>query len=95
MNRKDLTKKEVTHLAELAQLKLTPAEVEKYQKQLSETLEYVANLSELHTIEQTQETQTNVFFTDKISDKRILFSEKALANAQKKKDRFFIVDRIL
>lgn len=95
MNKKDLTKKEVVHLAELVQLKLTDIEVEKYQKQLSETLEYVSNLSELHPKEQNKETQINIFFTDKISDQRILSSEKALANAQKKKDRFFIVDRVL
>ena len=39
-----LTTKEVEHLAKLARLELTPAEVEQYAAQLGEVLAYVAKL---------------------------------------------------
>jgi aspartyl-tRNA(Asn)/glutamyl-tRNA(Gln) amidotransferase subunit C len=44
-----LTKKEVKHIADLAYLKLTEAKIRKYQKQLSEILEYVRKLQEVET----------------------------------------------
>jgi len=48
MNKK-LTKEEVIHIAKLAGIPLQPNEVEKFQSQLSETINYIEILSELNT----------------------------------------------
>jgi aspartyl-tRNA(Asn)/glutamyl-tRNA(Gln) amidotransferase subunit C len=45
----ELTRDQVTHVAELAKLKLTEAEVALFQQQLSAILEYAARLDELDT----------------------------------------------
>lgn len=44
-----LSKDQVKHIAKLANLKLTSAEINKFQKQLSEVLEYVEQLNKLNT----------------------------------------------
>jgi aspartyl-tRNA(Asn)/glutamyl-tRNA(Gln) amidotransferase subunit C len=45
----ELTRDQVRHVAELAKLKLTEAEVDLFQEQLSAILEYAARLEELDT----------------------------------------------
>ena len=44
-----LTREQVLHVAELAKLKLTDAEIGLFQQQLSAILEYMARLDELNT----------------------------------------------
>lgn len=44
-----LTKQQVLHIAKLARLTLTPAEVDKMTKELSSILDYVAVLGEVNT----------------------------------------------
>jgi aspartyl-tRNA(Asn)/glutamyl-tRNA(Gln) amidotransferase subunit C len=44
-----LTREQVRHVAELAKLKLTEAEVDLFQEQLSAVLDYAARLDELDT----------------------------------------------
>ncbi|MCJ7624629.1 MAG: Asp-tRNA(Asn)/Glu-tRNA(Gln) amidotransferase subunit GatC [Anaerolineaceae bacterium] len=44
-----LTKEEVEHIAKLARLELTEIEVEKFQRQLSDVLDYFVRLQELDT----------------------------------------------
>lgn len=44
-----LTREEVQHIAELARLKLTPQEEERYTEQLSAILDYAARLAEIDT----------------------------------------------
>jgi aspartyl-tRNA(Asn)/glutamyl-tRNA(Gln) amidotransferase subunit C len=44
-----LTREQVTHVAELAKLKLTQAEIDLFQKQLSAVLDDAARLEELET----------------------------------------------
>jgi aspartyl-tRNA(Asn)/glutamyl-tRNA(Gln) amidotransferase subunit C len=44
-----LTREQVRHVAELAKLKLTEAEVDLFQEQLSAILDYAARLDELDT----------------------------------------------
>ena len=46
---KALTKEEVAHVAHLARLDVTDAELEKYTEQLSAILDYVDQLSEVNT----------------------------------------------
>jgi len=44
-----ISKKEIQHLADLARLKLTEKEIKKYQKQLSDILDYVGQLKKINT----------------------------------------------
>lgn len=44
-----LSEKEVQHIANLARLKLNKTEIKKYQKQLSEILNYVGQLKKIDT----------------------------------------------
>ncbi|NPA27005.1 MAG: Asp-tRNA(Asn)/Glu-tRNA(Gln) amidotransferase subunit GatC [Chloroflexi bacterium] len=44
-----LTREEVLHIARLARLELTEAEIEQYREQLSAVLEYFARLSQVDT----------------------------------------------
>ena len=44
-----LTREEVAHIAQLARLELTDAELETYREQLSAILDHVAQLAELDT----------------------------------------------
>ncbi len=99
MKKKILTKEEILHLAKLANLKLTEKEIEKYCKQLEETVEFVENLNELPTgkVKPTSQTTnlTNVFFADGEKSKRTFESAKATENAKSKKDGYFVVKRIM
>lgn len=65
-----LTKKEVLHIAKLAQLKLTAAEVVKFQKQLSGIIGHISELGKINTDNTLPTSQTtgseNVFRTDVI-----------------------------
>lgn len=95
----ELSKEEIIHLAKLANLSLTDEEIEKFQKQLTETVAYVENLNELDTknVSETSSTAhlTDVFFKDGEQNKRKFTEEEALANAKNKKNNYFVVKRIL
>lgn len=96
---KELTKDELLHLAKLANLELTDKEIDKYAKQLSETIDYVENLKELKTEDITLTSSTvnttNVFFKDGEKNNRTFSQEEALSNATNKKNNYFVVKRIL
>ncbi len=98
MSKKNFTKKDVHHLAKLSALTLSEKEVEKYEKQLSETLEYIENLNELNT-ENVKEAHSvidskDVFFEDGEENKRGLTEKDVLKNAKVKNSQF-VVERIL
>lgn len=79
-----LTEEEVRHVAKLAKLSLIPQEVKKFQKQLSEVLEYVAVLNKLDTskVEPTSQVTglENILREDKkgssLSQKEVLSGAK-------------------
>ncbi|OGK10063.1 hypothetical protein A2767_00345 [Candidatus Roizmanbacteria bacterium RIFCSPHIGHO2_01_FULL_35_10] len=89
MKKKVLTKEDILHLAKLSNLKLSDEEIEKYLKQLEETVEYVKNLDELKTdkVSPTSQTTnlTDVYFADGETNERGL----------KLKEKYFIVKRIM
>ncbi len=60
-----LTKEQVLHIAKLARLQLSDAEVEKFQTQLSGILAYVDQLQEVDTahVEPTRQVTKNVSVT--------------------------------
>ncbi len=99
MKKSKLNKEEILHLAKLSNLTLTNDEIEKYRKQLEETVEYVENLNELDTrkVEPTSQTTnlTDVFFKDGVENKRGLSQNEAMKNAKNKKNDYFVVKRIM
>jgi len=88
-----LKKTEVKHVAQLAQLKLSGKEIEKFQKQLSEILGFISQLKKLETDKIVPTSQTtglnNIFRKDK--PRPSFFQEEVLANAPQKEKGFFKV----
>lgn len=96
---KKLEKKDILHLAKLANLSTTDEEVEKYLSQLEQTLSYVENMQELDTssIDGTAHSTQfdNTYFEDGTPNTRGLSPEQALSNTSQKKGSLFKVGRIL
>ncbi len=95
----DLTKSDILHIAQLANLTLTEKEVEKYLSQLLDTIKYVENLSELDTknVDPTSHSTnvTNVYFEDGTKNDRLFSQDEALKNGKNKKNGQFMVKRIM
>ncbi len=93
-----LTKDQVLKLAQLSRLKLTDDEIEKFQVQLSEILDYVEILDKVDTtgLEPTYQVNglTNVMRTDEIKPYRAKPAD-LMAGAPKVKDNQFQVKRVL
>lgn len=92
-----LSKEETKHVAKLARLNLTPQEVKKFQRQLSEILDYVDVLKKLETtkIEPTSQVTglENIFREDKTAPS---LSFKEVLSGTKNTDKWmFKVKRIL
>lgn len=92
-----LTSEQVKHIAQLANLTLTPSEIKKFQKQLSETLDYVSQLSKVDTknIKPTSHVTglENVFREDEVLSS--LSQEEILSGAKNKVNGFFKTKAIL
>lgn len=92
-----LMKIDVTHVAKLANLPLTDEEKKKFEKQLSETLDVIANLSEIDTknIEPTSQVTglENVTREDEV--KPSLSQKEALQNAKATYKGYFKVAAII
>lgn len=91
-----LEREQVKKIAKLAGLQLSLKEVEKFKKQLSETLKYMKILSELETRTTWPTSQVsglvNVFMEDK--KRKSLSQEQALGQARLVKDGYFKVGKI-
>jgi len=92
-----ISRDEVRHIARLARLSLTEAEVEKFTKQLSQILEHAAKIQELnldglepltHAVD-----RTNVMRRDEVREG--LSREEALKNAPDKEGDFFRIPPIV
>jgi len=81
-----LTKKEVKHVADLSNLTLTDAEIEKFTPQLEKIIEFVATLSEVDTKDVLPTSQTtglsNVMREDIVKSDESLSQEDALSNTE-------------
>lgn len=88
---------DVSHVAKLANLPLSDAEKKKFEKQLSETLDYVKQLEEIDTkgVEPTSQVTglENVTREDEVTPS--LSQEEALSNAKSTHNGFFKVPAIL
>ncbi len=97
-NRKTLTEEEVKHVAKLAAIELTEAEIKKFQEQLSQIIDYVQKLNQVNTsqVEVTSQVTglTNVARDDHIDKNRILTDKQAVSNAKSKSDDLFKVRAI-
>lgn len=87
----------VRHVAGLARLKLTDAEIERFTRDLSNILGYVAQLDELDTGDVPPTAHplevSNVLRDDEVGTS--LSSEAALSNAPDRQDGFFKVPKVL
>ena len=80
-----LTKQQVQHVATLARIGLTPAEVTKFQTQLSGILDYVEQLNEVNTdgVEPTAQVTglTNVTREDEVRTSALAKEEDLLKSS--------------
>ncbi len=92
-----ITRDEVRHVAQLARLDLTDAEVDRMTGQLDAILSYVAKLDELDTTGVTVTTHTqnvvNAFREDEVRPS--LPRERALAGAPEQNGESFVVPRVI
>lgn len=92
----NLTLDEVKHVAELANLSLTPKEFKKFQQQLSEVLDYVSQLSKVDTsgVEPTSQVTglENVFREDQT--KPSITQDEVLSETKNSHHGFFKVHKI-
>lgn len=92
-----VTKELVLHIAELAHLKLREDEVERFQKELNQILEYVDKLNEIDTSQVEPLSHPlptiNIFREDKVESS--IQREEALKNAPEATDEFFKVPKVI
>lgn len=88
---------DVTHVAKLASLPLSPEEGKKFEKQLSEILTYVEKLKEVDTknVEATSQVTGLKNVTREDEAKPCLSQEETLSNAKSKNNGLFKVKAIL
>ena len=96
---KTLTIQDVKHVADLARLSLTLEETTKFQKQLSEVVNYIGKLQEVNTqgIEPTSQTTglNNVFRIDELKTIGSLSSNESLSGTDKTHNGYFVVDQVI
>lgn len=92
-----LSREEVLHIARLARLGLTEAEVDRFREQLSNILENFEVLQQVDTTDVPPTAQSiplqNVTKDDKVADS--LSQEQTLANAPRKEGEYFRVKAVL
>lgn len=94
-----LSNDEIKHIAKLARLDLTEAELEKYGGQLSNVLSYIEQLKEVDIkgVEPTAQLSglANILREDKARDWDSEEVEEALKDAPAKEGRFIKVKRVI
>ncbi len=94
-----LTKKNVLHVAKLANLTLTDEEVEKYLEQLSNIISYISQLDEVDVSELEPTSQTtgleNVLRIDELKPGNSLDLKYALSGTENTHNDYFQVDAVL
>ncbi|MBI4008746.1 Asp-tRNA(Asn)/Glu-tRNA(Gln) amidotransferase subunit GatC [Candidatus Roizmanbacteria bacterium] len=93
-----LKREDILHLAKLANIKLTEEEIVKFQKQLSEVVNYIRLLDSLNTDDVEAVSQltdlVNVTRVDKVSTERSLSQNEAMKNTKSKKNGYFKVKSV-
>jgi aspartyl-tRNA(Asn)/glutamyl-tRNA(Gln) amidotransferase subunit C len=93
-----LSKKDIEHIAKLANLPLTSSETDKFQKQLSDVVGYISSLEEVDTkdIEPTSQTTglENVYRTDQIKEENVLSVNEATSGTEEIHNNYFKIPAI-
>lgn len=93
-----LSKKDIEHIAKLANLSLTSSETDKFQKQLSSVIGYIGSLEEVDTkdIEPTSQTTglENVFRTDEVKEVNVLKVKEAISGSEETHNNYFKIPAI-
>jgi aspartyl-tRNA(Asn)/glutamyl-tRNA(Gln) amidotransferase subunit C len=97
MNDKKLSKEEVKHIADLARLHLSEAEVTKFQTQLSDILTYIDMLNEVDTTAVPPTAQTTGLINKLRPDEPepSLDQQNAITQAGQTKNGYFKVKAVL
>lgn len=94
-----LTSALVAHVARLANLPTTPAEINAYTGDLASVLEYISLINQLDTADVVETNQvtglTNVFREDEIDTGRMLTQEQALSQAARTHNNYFVVAAVI
>ena len=94
-----LTVGEVKHVAKLANLSLKDEEMETYQKQLSEVIDYIKELQKVDVtgVEPTSQTTglINITREDEVNMQRVLPQEAAVGQANKVNNEYFVVPAMI
>ncbi len=92
-----LSKKDVEHVAELARLELSEAEISQFTTELSSVLDMADSLNNVDTskLEETAHVTGLSNVTRKDKKEKQLTNKEALANAPVKDGRFFRVPKVL
>ena len=98
MTSQKLSNEEVLHLAKLARLTLTDAQVDIFSEQLSSVLSYMSKIQKLATKGVKETTQvtgiSNVMREDIVDSSRTFTQEEALENAKESRNGYFVVDSV-
>ena len=96
MTQESIDLQTVKHVASLARIEMSGAEMEQYQSQLNAILGYVDKLQELDTSEVPPMTRVAGTATPMRADKlQEGLGEKVLSNAPQREERFFKVPQII
>lgn len=94
-----MKREEIEHLASLARIKLTEAEIEKFPQELSAIVSYVSAVSDI--VSDTSDSapqfgpRHNVFRKDDVTNEPDEYTEAILAEMPTKEGRFLSVKKIL
>lgn len=93
-----ITVREITHIAKLSGLNISLQEINKFQKQLSEIVNYISDLNNVDTssIDPTSQTTglVNVFRIDEVKEEDVLKVEDAISEGNKTLNNYFEVPAI-
>ena len=95
----NITKQQITHIAKLAKLEISEKEIAKFQKQLSNIIEYISKLDKVDTKNIKPTSQTTGLLDakreDLINQKDCLTLEEALSGTENTHNGYFKVSAIL
>lgn len=93
-----ISQDEVKHIAKLSKLEISEKELGKFQKELSEVIEYISKLSEVDTsnLEPTSQTTglEDVYRVDEIKPNSLSI-DQALSGSDNTHNGYFVVDAVL
>lgn len=94
-----MTKEEIQHLAKLARIELTNAEIEKFTTEMSAILEYVSAVTDIVGDDALTAPQVgakyNVFRKDEVTNEADEYTAALLAEMPQTQGRYMVVKKIL